>query len=245
MKSISKFFSLSVLMTICLFIGFSSCDEDEAVDICDCSIIYLPVCANGELFINECIAVCNGVSPDDFQTCDPSQIDSVAYSPCIVTFENSPICAGGITYGNPSIASCAGWMEYTEGACADQGCICPEIYDPVCVATPGGGTILTFSNACFAECEGYDENIYYPCDPQPTNCPNGTYGEVLNFAGLDGCGLVIESPLHGTLEPVIIDSNIPPLEEGMNINFEFIFRDDFASICMVGPIVEITCYDVL
>lgn len=43
------------------------------------------------------------------------------------------------------------------------GCGCPEFYDPVCVATPGG-QLLMFSNFCFAECEGYGPDTWIPCE---------------------------------------------------------------------------------
>ncbi len=75
-------------------------------------------------------------------------------------------------------------VTYTNGDCTtemteeinteEDDCICPEIYDPVCVATPNG-EILSFPNACYAECEGYTH--YYSCDGDTTICEVFFYGE--------------------------------------------------------------------
>ena len=40
-------------------------------------------------------------------------------------------------------------------------CVCPEIYDPVCVITPEG-KFIEFENACVACCYGYDQ--FVPCE---------------------------------------------------------------------------------
>lgn len=281
--STSKYLlALSLLFIYAL--SFQSCDDDEMQDLCECNLNYQPVCVDGVLYANECIAICNGHSFEAFQVCSPSQIDSTAYLGCVTTMEYFPVCAGGITYPNPGMAVCAGWELFDGGECGEEPCVCdaeynpvcvidslgqqltfsnscmaecegysswtmgecgsfctcPEIYDPVCVATPSG-SILTFSNACFAECEGFDENIFYTCTPTNLNCPNGIYGEIVDYTGLSGCGLVIETPLYGTLEPVSVPDSIT-LEAGMSINFEFEIFDG-ASICMVGQLVEITCLE--
>ncbi|MEZ4985783.1 MAG: PKD domain-containing protein [Saprospiraceae bacterium] len=44
-----------------------------------------------------------------------------------------------------------------------EDCICPQVYDPVCVYTPGG-LELVFDNACYAECAGYGPEFYTSCD---------------------------------------------------------------------------------
>jgi PKD repeat protein len=49
-------------------------------------------------------------------------------------------------------------------------CGCPEYWDPVCVATAAGDTI-TFSNICFAECEGYADADVFDCEwVDPCDC---------------------------------------------------------------------------
>lgn len=47
----------------------------------------------------------------------------------------------------------------------NDGCICPSVYAPVCVQGPNG--IITFENACHAECEGYTQANFIQC-PTPT-----------------------------------------------------------------------------
>lgn len=45
-------------------------------------------------------------------------------------------------------------------------CICPAVYEPVCVWTGNG--VVTYSNACHAECDGYDQNDFVDCS---SSCP--------------------------------------------------------------------------
>lgn len=44
----------------------------------------------------------------------------------------------------------------------EEPCICPDIYDPVCVINPDG-ELIEFDNACFAECEGYTPEEFVDC----------------------------------------------------------------------------------
>ncbi len=54
--------------------------------------------------------------------------------------------------------------------CDGNGCVCQEIYAPVCVQTANG--IVQFSNACHAECAGYTANDFVDCNStSPCNCP--------------------------------------------------------------------------
>lgn len=49
-------------------------------------------------------------------------------------------------------------------------CVCPAVYQPVCVLTPTG--VVQYSNACFAECAGFTQNDFVDCNsscPCPTN----------------------------------------------------------------------------
>lgn len=49
-------------------------------------------------------------------------------------------------------------------------CNCPEYWDPVCVLTAAGDTI-TFSNICFAECEGFTDEDVFDCEwEDPCDC---------------------------------------------------------------------------
>uniref|UniRef100_UPI00404B7753 Kazal-type serine protease inhibitor family protein n=1 Tax=Flavobacterium sp. TaxID=239 RepID=UPI00404B7753 len=42
-------------------------------------------------------------------------------------------------------------------------CVCEEIYDPVCVSY-GNGTVVEYPNACFANCDGFNESDFVSCD---------------------------------------------------------------------------------
>ena len=57
-------------------------------------------------------------------------------------------------------------------SCDFNDCDCPLDEDPVCVEvqTGGGTEIITFINACFAECEGFTPNDFVPC-PNDCDCP--------------------------------------------------------------------------
>lgn len=51
-----------------------------------------------------------------------------------------------------------------------ENCICPDYYDPVCVALPGGIT-FTFGNPCEAECAGFGPEDFVTCDSTGCICP--------------------------------------------------------------------------
>jgi hypothetical protein len=53
----------------------------------------------------------------------------------------------------------------------DSGCICQEIYAPVCVNIDNWQTIL-YPNACFAICDGYTEADFVDCDDNNNNNNN-------------------------------------------------------------------------
>lgn len=44
-----------------------------------------------------------------------------------------------------------------------NNCVCPAIYDPVCVKLDDG-FVITFPNACEANCAGFNENLFTECD---------------------------------------------------------------------------------
>lgn len=77
----------------------------------------------------------------------------------------------------------------------DIGCVCPPVYDPVCVATPDG-SFIEFPNLCEAVCAGYDSTQVVPCNNQPFCWANIYYysggddpaggGNGLHFSFFDG-----------------------------------------------------------
>lgn len=91
------------------------------------------------------------------------------------------------------------------------------------------------------------------------NKPNcNTIATVRDLRGLDGCGFVFELADGKKLEPLrVFYCGTPPIpKEQMQdplINFEFVdgkqvkigyeLIEDQASICMVGPVVKITCIE--
>ena len=73
--------------------------------------------------------------------------------------------------------------------CNFEECECPNIEDPVCVEIFTGTEIIiiTFLNACFAECEGFTEADFVPCE-NDCNCTNEydpvcvkVEGEIIEF----------------------------------------------------------------
>lgn len=81
--------------------------------------------------------------------------------------------------------------DFYQMAANCSSCICTLEYAPVCVQTANG--IITYSNACFAQCAGYSQNDFIACDPNNdcsiTNLtttvgacnPNGSYAMTINF----------------------------------------------------------------
>ncbi|MBX2829009.1 MAG: hypothetical protein KTR22_12660 [Flavobacteriaceae bacterium] len=57
---------------------------------------------------------------------------------------------------------CCAEIEWVPPACPGE-CECNSLYDPVCVGT--GGAVITYFNACYAECDGFTEADYVDCDP--------------------------------------------------------------------------------
>lgn len=89
-------------------------------------------------------------------------------------------------------------------------------------------SVIMISTACTS----------YYCD-EPVVC-EGTPMVLQNYTGLDGCGWVLTDGKH-TYEPVNLgDFNIP-LQEGTTVYVALDTLPDVGSICMVGPVVSITC----
>ncbi len=74
-----------------------------------------------------------------------------------------------------------------------------------------------------------------------STCDNAQAATIEDYTGLDGCGLVIKLQNGTVLEPTNLNSfNITPTD-GMKVWVKYHELSGMASICMVGPIVEIDC----
>lgn len=75
--------------------------------------------------------------------------------------------------------NCFAVAEFVSPNCGgndtNSGCVCPQVYAPVCVVGPNGN-IITFQNACYAECEGYSQNDFVDCN---NNSNEFNFGELL------------------------------------------------------------------
>ncbi|WP_299226200.1 hypothetical protein [uncultured Psychroserpens sp.] len=63
-------------------------------------------------------------------------------------------------------------------------CVCTEDFDPVCVeveAPDGESFIVTYPNACFAQCDGFTEEDFVDNCEEDYNCPGGTDCFTFNF----------------------------------------------------------------
>lgn len=97
------------------------------------------------------------------------------------------------------------------------------------------------------------------CDDENTAC--STRAIVRNFTGTDGCGYVFELENGELLEPVkLIRCGTPPvtnfvgapvagfesleLKEGMRVKISY-EETESVSTCMIGPLVRITCLQVI
>jgi hypothetical protein len=74
-----------------------------------------------------------------------------------------------------------------------------------------------------------------------STCENAKAATIEDYTGLDGCGLVIKLQTGEVLEPTNLNNfNITPTD-GMKVWLKYHEVSGMASICMVGPIVEIDC----
>jgi hypothetical protein len=81
--------------------------------------------------------------------------------------------------------------------------------------------------------------IFTACER--TSCENAQAATILDYTGLDGCGLVIKLQNGEVLEPTNLnDFNFTPTD-GMKVWVKYHELQNVMSICMVGPIVEIDC----
>ena len=195
-QQVSHTFAAEGTYPVSLTIVADSCTSEitqlinVGIDTCGCTFDFAPVCildTNGELhtYPNECFAICDGYTPNDFVDCNGG---------CGCTTEYDPVCVdlGGIQieFPNECEAFCAGFDSTNIVVCdtVPPGCPCPTFFDPVCVIDANGDT-LTFDNYCYAECEGYTPNDWFDCQNSGCGCTT-EYDPVCVDLG----GLQIEFP---------------------------------------------------
>jgi PKD repeat protein len=91
--------------------------------------------------------------------------------------------------------------------------------------------ILTMDSCTSQYCDSIDVGIQQPCS---------LFGTVLDYGGLDACGLVIQLDYGPILEPVEIVPNFI-LKAGQRVMLSYTELNGYASACMTGKIVRIDC----
>ena len=82
--------------------------------------------------------------------------------------------------------------------------------------------------------------------PESPAC--ATKATVKDLRGLDGCSYVLVLESGEKLEPLFDAGQPAPtikgvvLRDGMQVTLSYQERNDYGSICMVGKIVEVTCF---
>lgn len=100
---------------------------------------------------------------------------------------------------------------------------------------------LMFLTSCKTKSEAAGSNKK-KTENTETQCENSVAGVLVDKSGLDGCSMVIKIGDNEYLEPANLASFIKTPREGMQIVFSY-DEPDFASICMVGTVIRITCME--
>ncbi len=111
----------------------------------------------------------------------------------------------------------------------DDGCICTEEFNPVCVEiqTPNGGEsfVMQFPNMCYAECEGFTQDNLVECDdsnPSGGNFFADCFSLVFPFSIVVDNGDVIEINNEGEFNTALFTTStfdfVYPMDVTQEVN---------------------------
>ncbi len=113
----------------------------------------------------------------------------------------------------------------------NQNVLCTADYTPVC-----GCDGVTYSNICAAKNYGgvtsYTQGI--------CGCTYKHSGKVVDYTGLDGCGLMVELSNGTVLEPIGVPANYT-LVAGTYVELDYRVFTTYVSDCMAGELADIIC----
>lgn len=112
---------------------------------------------------------------------DELYVDGIAFPFDVETYDDDSDAIVVVTINNEEE-----FVDLLEDCDFDEveSCECFEDYNPVCVEieAPDGQTFLmTYPNACYAECDGFTENDFAENCEEDYNCPGGTECFTFNF----------------------------------------------------------------
>jgi hypothetical protein len=123
------------------------------------------------------------------------------------------------------------FYELSSSCDENIGCICPTVYDPVCVAT-ATGQIQLYPNACTAECDGYTAADFVDCSGNNNifanlgTCFNIVYptqlmvgGEVVTVSNDTDLLSYLNSPNNNAT--LVFPINVTVMQSGAVLNFTF------------------------
>ncbi len=104
-------------------------------------------------------------------------------------------------------------------------------------AMPGRYTVCLTTETPDHCISTYCDSVYAGVQP-----PCSLYGTVVDYTGLDACGLLIELDDGTILEPAEIVPNFL-LKAGQRVRLSYTVLPDVASVCMAGVIARIDCIE--
>jgi len=226
-------------MELCMdCISGGGCMDLAGLDFGSCDMyLGLAVVNNQCVNMSGCGTEVNGIDYSAYfydtieacESCTSGGTDTLVYT----------ICAGDIvTIGLDGMLGNAfpTWTPETNLTCINN-CFAAQV-------SPSVSTLYTLT--VFTTIGQTTDYYFYQVniDPFCDECNYSTYGTVVDLTGLDGCGLVIQLQNGTYLEVASVPAGLV-LTEGLIIKFDYILNPNLASICMVGPIVDITCFEIV